>query len=167
MDYLRKPLSREQFKKYLFDDFKQRREIDKIVLHYLWKRKENYFWGIKSLIGLDEYYKKQDRTFAFHLCVKDDDIWIAKDLNEKPDQSGDAKINDWAIALECDAVIGHRPPNKKTWKTYLFVISMLMKRFTLNPNHLFLHKEFHEGDTCPDFTKEFLLKELNGEKHEK
>lgn len=150
----------ENFKNYLID-FKKNRKITHLTLHFLWRKKENLWKNEESIKGLSEYYKLKNRSFAFHIAINENDIWICKDLNLNPDHSG--KKNEGSIDIECDAVIGYRQPSKNTWNTYLHTINQLMLKFKLEPQNLYFHSELDSNAVnCPDIlSKEYLLKELN------
>lgn len=148
------------FQKYLNTAFFYR-PIRKIILHQLWIKPQNTWKGEKSIIGLEKYYKEQGRSFAFHIAIADNKIWLIKDLNENAKQTGVKEINENSIGLELDSVIGGRKPTKENWRLYLQTIDVLMKRFQLNPNLLYLHREFDSNTPCPDFDLQFLLEELN------
>ncbi len=149
-----------QFDNYIFNN-EFNRIIKKIVLHQLWVKPENYWWGEKSVIGLNEYYKKQGRSFAFHIAIAQNKIWLCKDLDEEPDQSGPRKINKNAVAIEVDSVINHRPPSDEDWNLYIKTISLLMERFNISPDNLYLHKDFNKKTPCPDFSVETVLLAIN------
>ena len=136
------------------------REIKKIIVHQLWQRKGNTFWGQKSLTGLDEYYKKKGKGRGFHFCIGKGKIWEFLDLNQQADQAVIESVNCNSLAIEVDSVINERKPSPRDWKLFLKTINSLMQLFKIEPNMLFLHKEFHDTP-CTDFEKEYLLSELN------
>lgn len=155
----------KKFTKYEFINYLTNLKIDRkithLTLHFLWRKKENLWKNEESIEGLSEYYKLKNRSFAFHVAINENDIWICKDLNLSPDHSG--KNNKGSIDIECDAVIGHRQPNKNTWNTYLHTINQLMLKFKLEPQNLYFHSELDSNAiNCPDISsKEYFLKKLN------
>lgn len=157
-----KSYSKEQFREYLWKtDFK--REISRIVIHYLWRKKRNVFWGEKSLIGLEKFYKKHGRRRAFNLCVNGNEIWEFLNIQYEADHSASWRNS---VDLEVDAVIGHRPPTPQSWDTMIFIIDQLLKRLDLQPNDLYLHSELDFNSDCPfakdtKGMKEWLLKQIN------
>jgi len=152
--------TREQFVEWLFEEHQQERPITRLTLHFLWRKKGNKWWGEKSVKGLSEYYKKQNRDFAFHFAVAEDKIWYCLDLNKEPSHTG--KFNIGSIDIEADAVIGHRKPTEQTWETFLFVIRKLMQKFRLDPNQIYFHSEVDKkAKNCPDIkSKDWLLEQL-------
>ncbi len=153
------PMSRKQFADRL-EKITLNREIDKIILHMLWLREGNEFWGEKTMQGLEKFYSNQRRKRAFHYAIEGEDIWPFAPLEQRPHQGGPNKINDKSIAIEMDGVIYKRAPKRESWDTYMFVIRALMKKFDIPKSQIFLHREFHKGTPCPGFNKRTVLENL-------
>lgn len=150
----------EEYEEYL-NGIEIKRSIKKIILHVLWRKPKNVFWGEDSLIGLEKYYKDKGRGKGFHLCIAQGKIFEFLSLNEPVDQSGKDDINLESIAIEIDGVIGGRKPSKQDWILYLETIDLLMKKFNLEPNQIYCHYRFDPDTPCPGFDEEYLLKEIN------
>lgn len=152
-------MSRSEFTEWL-NKTEFTRKIDKLVLHMLWVREGNEFWGEDTMQGLEKFYRSQGRRRAFHFAVNDDEIWPFAPINQRPHQGGPAEINDGSIAIEIDGVIRKRAPTRESWDTYMFVIRALMKKFGIKKDQIFLHNEFHDGTPCPGFNKRTILENL-------
>ena len=157
--FLEKPIqykSVAEFEEYL-NSMEKPNWVKTLVIHHTWKPVQSDWNGEKTMIGLQNYYKKLGWTAGPHMfvCVgspnpANDGIWILSPLDSPGIHAGDCNSVSWGMEIVGNFDVMPWPATLKTFLYDLFpVLLKKLEAKSITLETMKGHRECNSPKTCP------------------
>lgn len=128
--------------------------ISGIVLHHTVEPTPQDWSGLRSMRGMQTYYRRKGWTSAPHIYVAPDGIWMFTPLHmigiHANAGNGSTKAGWYTIGVEMVGRYDAARPDGTIWDLTRFVLGTLCRRFHLDPDRdIDPHRQYNTDKTCP------------------
>jgi len=144
---------------------------DRVVLHHTVSPNAVTWNGLRSMTGMQTYYRGKGWTSAPHIYTGPDGIWLFSPLNEIGIHAGTGNSGYWhgrlawySIGLEMVGLFDRDRPQGTVWENSLAVLGGLCRKFGKTPEQaISFHRDYTDEKSCPGWAveKPWVFEQVN------